>query len=191
MMVMMMTATTMIAMAIWQYILILADQLWFLQRGRQLRWPEEKRVGRLPQKLGKADESRHVQVIMNLDMSCWSKSWWWIYQLCLQQMNSTTAVSLFNVVFLQIVLCPRKIVKRLANLFLNRRWLLESEIVCNPRMEDTERLRSRMRERRRREVFEKAEKEEEREKAIFARLLSKTMPLKCWRDFLKRWRGFF
>ena len=36
------------------------------------------------------------------------------------------------------------------------------------RMEDTERLRSRMRERRRREVFEKAEKEEEREKAIFA-----------------------
>lgn len=37
------------------------------------------------------------------------------------------------------------------------------------RMEDTERLRSRMRERRRREVFEKAEKEEEREKAIFAR----------------------
>jgi len=38
------------------------------------------------------------------------------------------------------------------------------------RMEDTERLRSRMRERRRREVFEKAEKEEEREKAVFARL---------------------
>ena len=39
------------------------------------------------------------------------------------------------------------------------------------RMEDTERLRSRMRERRRREVFEKAEKEEEREKAIFARFV--------------------
>ena len=94
-------------------------------------------------------------------------------------MNITTAVSLFNVVFLQIVLCPRKIVKRLANLFLSRRGLLESKIVCNPRMEDTERLRSRMRERRRREVFEKAEKEEEREKAIFARLLLKTMPSKC------------
>ena len=39
------------------------------------------------------------------------------------------------------------------------------------RMEDTERLRSRMRERRRREVFEKAEKEEELEKAIFARFV--------------------
>ena len=39
------------------------------------------------------------------------------------------------------------------------------------RMEDTERLRSRMRERRRREVFEKAEKEEEREKAVFARFV--------------------
>ena len=38
-------------------------------------------------------------------------------------------------------------------------------------MEDTERLRSRMRERRRREVFEKAEKEEEREKAVFARFV--------------------
>ena len=44
-------------------------------------------------------------------------------------------------------------------------------------MEDTERLRSRMRERRRREVFEKAEKEEEREKAVFARFV-------CWAHFI-------
>ena len=46
-----------------------------------------------------------------------------------------------------------------------------------------------MRERRRREVFEKAEKEEEREKAIFARLLLKTMRSKIVvlkRFFLKR-----
>ena len=38
------------------------------------------------------------------------------------------------------------------------------------RMEDTERLRSKMRERRRQEVFEKAEMEEEKEKNVFARV---------------------
>ena len=46
------------------------------------------------------------------------------------------------------------------------------------RMEDTERLRSKMRERRRREVFEKAEKEEEDEKALFERV-----------ERNKRWRA--
>ena len=48
-----------------------------------------------------------------------------------------------------------------------------------------------MRERRRREVFEKAEKEEEREKAIFARLLLKTMLLKCCRGFFEVLKKFF
>ena len=204
------TMTTMIAMAIWRYsnscrsTLVSAKGTTTSVAGREKSWTTSS----------KAWESRWISsctgdyepcyvllvkvMIMNPVMS-WLKSWWWIYQLCLQQMNITTAVSLFNVVFLRIILCPRKIVKKLANLyisrqwlllFISRRWLLQSKIFCNPRMEDTERLRSRMRERRRREVFEKAEKEEEREKAIFARFLLKTMLLKCCRGFLKCWRSF-
>ena len=56
---------------------------------------------------------------------------------------------------------------------LSKIWILITsyDIAKLFRMEDTERLRSRMRERRRREVFEKAEKEEEREKAVFARFV--------------------